>query len=297
MSPELISLSIIVVWGLFVIALERKFPYDPQRFFRRGFFTDFVMYTLFHSWWLGFLIAAVIRWVDNSSGLSRLQLVSSWPLWVQCLFFFVVHDFYIYWFHRWQHNNRFLWRVHEAHHSVKDVDWVAGSRSHAVEILINQTIEFAPIALLGAAPEVAIFKGTIDAVWGMWIHANVGVKSGWVQYVINGPEMHRWHHGLGNPKLNYATKLAIWDWIFGTAYNPDKKPKGYGFTHKSHYPEEPDFEPGTGWWKKLARLLIVYFDQHATMFRPFEKPIHAKQRAPKEAPPAASAGPTLPVAR
>ena len=64
-------------------------------------------------------------------------------------FFFVVHDFYIYWFHRLQHRSAILWRIHEAHHATPEVDWLSGSRSHALEILINQTVEFAPIFLLG----------------------------------------------------------------------------------------------------------------------------------------------------
>ena len=45
-------------------------------------------------------------------------------MWVQVLFFLVTHDFYIYWFHRWQHHNPVLWRTHEAHHSGKHVDWL-----------------------------------------------------------------------------------------------------------------------------------------------------------------------------
>jgi hypothetical protein len=46
---------------------------------------------------------------------------------------------------------------------ASDVDWLSGARSHALEILINQTIEFAPIVLLGAAPEVALIKLTRPA--------------------------------------------------------------------------------------------------------------------------------------
>ncbi len=100
------------------------------------------------------------------------------------------------------------------------------------EILINQTIEFMPIVLLGAAPEVALMKATLDAVWGMYIHSNLDVRSGPLQYVINGPEMHRWHHArdLDPPGKNFSTKLAIWDFLFGTAYRPAHKPSRTAFT-------------------------------------------------------------------
>lgn len=256
MSAERISMIVIVVAAVSYAALERKFPYDRgQPLFRRGFFSDLVLYTLLQSYLLGFVIAWIIRTIDGATHLSRLHLVSGWPLWAQVLFFFVVHDFYIYWFHRAQHHSKWLWRIHEAHHSVRQVDFLAGSRSHAVEILINQTVEFAPIVLLGAAPEVAVIKATLDAVWGMYIHSNLDVRTGSLQKVINGPEMHRWHHSVEITEggINFGTKLAIWDWIFGTAVLPARKPKGYGLSD-IEFPEGP----------------LSYFQHHVLSVRPFE---------------------------
>ncbi|HVU01386.1 MAG TPA: sterol desaturase family protein, partial [Polyangiaceae bacterium] len=184
-------------------------------------------------YFLGMGIDLIVRSLDRATGLSRLHLVTTWPLALQVLFFFVTHDFYIYCFHRLQHHSSLLWRIHEAHHGVDDVDWLSGVRSHPLEILVNQTIEFAPIALLGAPPDVALIKATMDAVWGMYIHSNLNVRAGAIQWVINGPEMHRWHHcrTLPAPGKNFATKLAIWDHLFGTAYLPPEKPEAYGLPH------------------------------------------------------------------
>lgn len=230
MSWTLLSPCIIVGWALVLMLLERRFPYTPQKLFRVGFFTDLLGYGLLQSYLLGLLISALIGWVDASTGWSKLGLVSGWPVALQLALFFVTHDFYIYWFHRLQHKSDLLWRTHEAHHSVDDVDWLSGTRSHALEIVINQTVEFLPIVLLGAAPEVALIKATIDAVWGMYIHSNLDVRTGALQHVFNGPEMHRWHHAreLPLPGRNFATKLAIWDWLFGTAHLPPYKPERYG---------------------------------------------------------------------
>ena len=281
MSLEILSLIIIIGWALFVIALERRFPYDKQPFFRRGFFNDFAMYSIVQSYFMGLIIFnGVIQYLDSTTGLSRLQLVSHWPLWMQCLVFFFVHDFYIYWFHRLQHASSVLWRTHEAHHSVEQIDWVAGSRSHPIEILINQTIEFAPLILLGAAPEVVVFKATIDAVWGMWIHANIDVRSGWLQYVINGPEMHRWHHSdqLSMPGKNFSTKIAAWDWLFGTAYLPKHKPGTYGLGGEDFPLQAYDGSPGPGLGSRIVHVLRVcvadawvYLKQVAALFRPFRR--------------------------
>ena len=167
MSWTLLSPSIIVAWALVLMLLERLFPYHPQKLFRTGFFTDLLGYGLLQSYVLGFLISALIRAIDGHTGWSKLGLVSHWPVLVQLGFFFVVHDFYIYWFHRLQHKSDLLWRTHEAHHSVDDVDWLSGTRSHAVEILINQTFDFVRGGVLGAAAEGALVKATLDAVWGV----------------------------------------------------------------------------------------------------------------------------------
>jgi len=222
------------------IILERKYPYRKGLpFFRDGFWVDLVWYTLIQSYFLKILIFDyAILPLDRRFHLSSLHIVTGWPLVAQVLFFLVTHDFYIYWFHRWQHHSKILWRTHEAHHSNKEVDWLAGSRSHSIEILINQTIEFAPIILLGANPIVVPIKALIDAVWGMYIHSNINVRSGKLQYFINGPEMHQWHHADHREVFyaNYSTKLAIWDWIFGTAYLPDRKPEQYGLYYD--YPRD-----------------------------------------------------------
>src|SRR5262249_14776180 len=148
------------------------------------------------SWMCGVLIGRFLMWANAHTSLSRAGLLNGWPVGLQVAFFVVTHDLYIYLFHRLQHGVGFLWRIHEAHHSVPQLDWLAGVRSRTLEILINQTIEFAPIVLLGAAPAVAPIKGAVSAIWGMFIHANVDVRLGRVQRVLNGPEMHRWHHAL-----------------------------------------------------------------------------------------------------
>jgi sterol desaturase/sphingolipid hydroxylase (fatty acid hydroxylase superfamily) len=83
---------------------------------------------------------------------------------------------------------------------------------------------------------VIAYKGVMSAVWGMYIHSNLNIRTGNLQKIINGPEMHRWHHSTGKGRnRNFATKLAIWDWIFGTAFLPETKPDEYGL--KTNFPK------------------------------------------------------------
>ena len=236
-TAEKTSTLLIILAALFFVILERVFPYTKgQKILREGFFDDFAMYTIAQNYVLSIIIfSGIIYFIDNSTGISRLKLFGNVPIWAQLIFFVITHDLYIYWMHRWMHKNKWLWRIHEAHHSPKKVDWLSGSRSHPLEILLNQTIEFAPIILLGAPVEVIAYKGLISAVWGMYIHCNIDIKSGVLQKIINGPEMHRWHHSTGKGRnRNFATKFAFWDWMFGTAFLPETKVDEYGL--KTFFP-------------------------------------------------------------
>ncbi len=232
MSANLAAGATVLAAAALILLLERLRPYDPrQRRLRAGFWTDLWGYTVIQSLVLGVVIGALLEGLDALAGWSRRGLLAGWSVPAQVMLFVVTHDLYIYWFHRLQHRSPRLWRLHEAHHSTADLDALASTRSHALEIFINQTIEFAPLVLLGAAPEVAPLKGAVSAVWGLWIHANVDVRTGALQWIVNGPEAHRWHHAVDAEARdrNFATKFAFWDRLFGTAFLPrDRRPSGYG---------------------------------------------------------------------
>jgi sterol desaturase/sphingolipid hydroxylase (fatty acid hydroxylase superfamily) len=275
-----ITTIILVASSILFILLERFFPYRKGLpFFREGFWVDLVWYTFIQSYFLKILIFSyIILPIDHKYNLSSLHIVTAWPIWVQLLFFLVTHDLYIYLFHRWQHSSKILWRTHEAHHSNTSVDWIAGSRSHAVEILINQTIEFLPIVILGANPIIVPIKACIDAVWGMYIHSNINVKSGKLQYFINGPEMHLWHHADNRSVFfaNYATKFALWDWMFGTAYHPDMKPTKYGLYYdypRDYFAQQISLVYRVDEQKLIQknRLFRVYYNLRPTLINYFKR--------------------------
>jgi sterol desaturase/sphingolipid hydroxylase (fatty acid hydroxylase superfamily) len=85
--------------------------------------------------------------------------------------------------------------------------------------------------LLGPAPGAlnayVVFAGIIAVI----IHSNIGIKFGWLRYIITTPQFHHWHHGSQKEAIdrNYAAHLPIFDKIFGTFYLPgDEWPNRYG---------------------------------------------------------------------
>jgi sterol desaturase/sphingolipid hydroxylase (fatty acid hydroxylase superfamily) len=64
----------------------------------------------------------------------------------------------------------------------------------------------------------------ITSVHGVLHHSNADLRLGALNRVINGPELHRWHHVPG-ARLghNYGQLLSIYDTLFGTYYLPDQQ--------------------------------------------------------------------------
>ncbi|MTB50325.1 sterol desaturase family protein [Lewinella sp. W8] len=66
---------------------------------------------------------------------------------------------------------------------------------------------------------------------------------GIMKYVFNSPEMHLWHHSYELPKerrygVNFGLTLALWDYIFGTAYIPHNEGDiRLGFPGVEEFPE------------------------------------------------------------
>lgn len=223
-----ITTIILICWIILIITWERISPYRRNLpFFREGFWVDLVWYTIIQSYVLKIVIFNyIIPVLQTAIHWHGFAFFKSWTITEQVLFFVVTHDLYIYLFHRLQHSSKILWRTHEAHHSGKHVDFLAGSRSHALEIIINQTIEFAPIVIMGAHPEVIPIKALLDAMFGMFIHANINVKLGKLKYFLNSPELHLWHHANYREVFhaNFSTKFSVWDYLLGTVYDPGFKP-------------------------------------------------------------------------
>jgi len=55
----------------------------------------------------------------------------------------------------------------------------------------------------------------LDAMFGMFIHANINVKLGKLKYIFNSPELHLWHHANYREVFhaNFSTKFAVWDYL------------------------------------------------------------------------------------
>lgn len=150
---------------------------------------------------------------------------------IQFLSLLLVADIIQYWSHRAYHEIPFLWKFHAVHHSSKEMDWLAGSRVHVVELLLTRMFVLLPIFLLGFDTAVVNAYVVFVAFQAVFDHANVSVNPGFFRYIIVTPNFHHWHHSQDKEALdrNYAVHFSFLDYLFGTAVNSQKMwPEKYG---------------------------------------------------------------------
>ncbi len=97
----------------------------------------------------------------------------TWPGVVQFFALLLVADFTQYWVHRTFHAVPALWRFHAVHHSAEQMDWLAGSRLHLVDIAVTRGLTYVPIYVLGFAEGPLLAYLVVVSVQATFIHANV----------------------------------------------------------------------------------------------------------------------------
>ena len=234
-----------------VFTLERIFPMRrDQEAIRDGFVQDLfwmVFNTQYMSWMLALLAVHVVGWLDATLlhlGLptpASLKLITHWPAWLQFLVCFLIRDFLEWNIHRALHTVPCLWKFHQLHHSIEQLDWAATFRSHWGEIVIYQTLIYLPLVILGVSDGVIFTLLVVVLLIQELSHANLRWDWGPLRYVVNSPRFHAWHHAVelhGKGGQNFGVTLAVWDWLFRTAYWPgrEKSPERYGFEGMQHYP-------------------------------------------------------------
>lgn len=237
-----------LVWltglGLLFIVLERLWPWRrKQPVFRTGWFSD-VLYIVFNSHYLGILLALgtqQLMRVYNLDALLSLGVMRNWPWWVQFPVVLIAFDFVQWSIHNLLHRVPWLWQFHKVHHSIVEMDWLGDWRFHWGEILVYRTLQYVPMAVLGASGAVLFWYGVLNTLIGHYAHANVRIGLGPLRYIFNTPQMHIWHHthpDSGPINKNFAITLSVWDWLFGTAYWPEtpEQPKHLGFDGIEKYP-------------------------------------------------------------
>jgi sterol desaturase/sphingolipid hydroxylase (fatty acid hydroxylase superfamily) len=219
---------------LIFIMIEKLLPFRDQPVLRPQWKTDLDHFFVNHLL-IGFALLVANQFVNRffawAVNEDTQAMIASLPFIAQLFIVILVADIVQYATHRIYHESPLFWRLHAVHHSVKHMDWLAGSRQHIIELLITRSLVLTPIFLLGFDKNVINAYVVIVGFQAVFNHANVQINFGWLKYIIVTPQFHHWHHASDEAGIdkNYAAHFSFIDYLFGTAVKgQDEWPEGYG---------------------------------------------------------------------
>jgi sterol desaturase/sphingolipid hydroxylase (fatty acid hydroxylase superfamily) len=222
-----------VILAAIFVPMESCFSMVHQGRWRQGLALDALFF-------LGqFLIFATpalfcLSWlhsvVEQAMSLGMRALLHEIPLGLRIGIAVIFSDLCTYWWHRACHASPLLWRFHRVHHSAHQLDWMAAYRAHPVDNIATRVIENIPLMLLSVPFDMmagfAVFRG----IWAVFIHSNVNLNIGPLEYLLGHPMLHHWHHACGasHAAVNFANLNPIMDLLFGTLDAPAHPPTALG---------------------------------------------------------------------
>ncbi len=233
----------LLLMAVIFVPIEMIWPKNKEQTkFHTEWRTDLVYFVISHLFiqFFGVITQKPATLFFGWMGLTGLHTwVQGLPFILELLFAFVVTDLFQYWAHRIFHSHSYLWRFHSVHHSTKQMDWLAGSRTHFIDIFFTRAMTFIPLYVFGFSSIVFNSYIIFMAIHAVLIHANTRINFGFLKYIFATPQYHHWHH-CEDPKYygkNFATIFPFIDRIFGTYYLPGNIwPEGTGL-HEANYPK------------------------------------------------------------
>jgi len=244
------------------VTLEKLFPkYKDQLIMRPEWDVDLFYFVFNH-----LAISAIILFAnyhvthfDWAVSEDLQAAIQASPVWLQFLLVLICADFVLYWEHRTFHEVQLLWPIHAVHHSIENIDWLAGSRGHFIQVFSERAMVMIPLYLLGVQPEALNAYVTFAALQAVIIHCNTRFTFGPLKYILVTPQFHHWHHSSEKPAIdtNYSAHTVLFDRLFNTYHFPkDHWPADYGTTVP--LPKTvlgQTLYPVTVWFKRIKRKL------------------------------------------
>ncbi|SEP02706.1 sterol desaturase family protein [Mucilaginibacter sp. OK283] len=157
--------------------------------------------------------------------------------WVYYVVMFMMMDFCEYVYHVIMHKIEPLWKFHLVHHSDLKVDVSTTIREHPCETCIRTCFLMLWVFICGPAISVLILRQTFQSFSNIVAHTEFQLPSRLnkiIGLVFITPNLHHVHHHYQLPytDCNYGDVLSIWDRLFGTYTNVDRKDIIFGIdTH------------------------------------------------------------------
>lgn len=137
---------------------------------------------------------------------------------------FLLLDASYYYWHRLNHNSRFLWRFHKVHHYDPDIDSSSAFRFHLGEVAFSSFFRVAQIILIGPYWVTYLTYELVFRLANLFHHSNIGLPKkldDMIKLIFVTPRMHGIHHSTERDETNsnYSVVFNIWDRLHGSFVN------------------------------------------------------------------------------
>lgn len=189
-------------------------------------------------WLLTMLSGAVAMTVLVGIAQWLAPLHGALPLWVEIPLAMLLSSLGGYLFHRLGHSHPWFWRVHGIHHLPAKVNVSNNNVNHVIDVLGRLIFANLPMWLLGLSRQGIFAAAIFNTAQGYFVHANVDVRLGWLNYLVGTPEQHRLHHSTDLREAgHYSVDLTFWDLVFRTfTWSPGRRPAEVGVRNPSAFP-------------------------------------------------------------
>jgi len=131
----------------------------------------------------------------------------------------VILDFWIYWWHRANHEVQLLWRFHEVHHLDGFLDTTSAVRFHFGEVLLSAGVRAVVIIALDIPLQSVLVFETAVLLAALFQHSNVRLPDSLeraLSLAIITPSWHWMHHHAlrVDTDSNYGNLFSFWDRLF-----------------------------------------------------------------------------------
>lgn len=175
----------------------------------------------------GLFIGAYV-WLYDHARIATIPFL--WWGWVLAL---LLNDLAYYVDHRMAHRIGFLWAIHTAHHSSREMNLLVSSRGTILGGGGLMSPAYLLLPILGLHPAMFLAAKFFGNLWGIFNHTRLVRRMGWLENWLCTPANHRVHHGIEPEYLdrNYGQTLLIWDRMFGT-WQPEVAEPTFGLVEQ-----------------------------------------------------------------
>lgn len=158
---------------------------------------------------------------NESKHFGLFNQFSSLPLIIELLLTVVILDMAVYWQHVVSHRWQWLWKLHQVHHSDRQIEVTTAVRFHPIELLLSLFYKGFIVILLGASVSSVVVFEFMLIMGAAFSHSNWRLKTNvdrLLRFVIVTPDVHRVHHSVHRNEhdSNFGFFLIWWDKLFST---------------------------------------------------------------------------------